>query len=290
MNWLLLGANGQLGRCLQDVLTIEGIPFVACDRSEVDIRVIDSIEDAIIKSTPVVIVNAAAWTDVDGAETHQTEAYAINALGAENVARVASKYDVPLVHISTDYVFDGSKRSPYLTNDTTNPLSVYGQTKLEGEIRVRTVHPSGSWIIRTAWLYSPYGKNFARTIARKALLGEDLKVVNDSIGQPTSAHALARQVVRLVSARPPAGTFHGTNSGKASWYDFASAIVSPLDSEVSLTAVSSDIFPTIASRPKYSVLDHSNWSANRISTMPPWNESLSEVLPAIIQSVKESDL
>jgi dTDP-4-dehydrorhamnose reductase len=290
MNWLLLGANGQLGRCLQDVLAIEGIPFVACDRSKVDIREIDSIDDAVAKLKPVIIVNAAAWTDVDGAETHPTEAFVINALGAENVAKVASKNAIPLVHISTDYVFDGSKNTPYLTDDMTNPLSVYGRTKLEGEIRVRTTHPNNSWIIRTAWLYSPYGKNFARTIARKALLGEDLKVINDSIGQPTSAHALAHQIVRLVSARPPAGTFHGTNSGKASWYDFASAIISPLDSAGSLTAVSSDIFPTVASRPKYSVLDHSTWSANRISAMPPWNESLSDVLPAIVLSVKESDL
>ena len=228
MTWLLLGANGQLGRSLQDVLSSAGVPYIATGRTDIDITNFQSAKVGITQSYPSVIVNMAAWTDVDGAESHRDEAFLINATGAKNVAEIAAEYRVPLVHISTDYVFSGQKSSPYQVSDITNPLSVYGASKTLGEELVRAAHPSGSWIMRTAWLYSQYGKNFARTIARKGLAGDDLSVVNDSFGQPTSALALGRQILALVEAKPCAGIFHGTNSGNATWFDFAKAIVSPL--------------------------------------------------------------
>jgi dTDP-4-dehydrorhamnose reductase len=287
VTWLLLGANGQLGRSLQDVLSASKIEFVVAGRSDADITDIASIENCVKQTTPSVIVNTAAWTDVDGAESHRDEAFLANASGAENVAKIAARYDIPLVHISTDYVFDGTQTTPYKTDDAMNPLSVYGASKLQGELLVQATHPNGSWIVRTAWLYSQYGKNFARTIARKGLTGDNLSVVNDSFGQPTSALALARQIVALVAAHPPAGVFHGTNAGKATWFEFASAIVDPIADHGSVTPVSSSTFPTVAVRPTYSVLDHTEWSVWGIADMPHWRDSLEEIHSAIFDSVKE---
>ena len=287
VTWLLLGANGQLGRSLQDVLTTSGLEFVAAGRSDADITDIASVENCVKNATPSVIVNMAAWTDVDGAESHRDEAFLVNAIGAENVAKIAAKYEISLAHISTDYVFDGRQKSPYKTDDATNPLSVYGASKLQGELLVQAAHPDRSWIVRTAWLYSQYGKNFARTIARKGLAGDNLSVVNDSFGQPTSALALARQIVALVASHPPAGVFHGTNAGRATWYEFASAIVDPIANHGSVTPVSSSAFPTVAIRPTYSVLDHTEWSTCGIADMPHWRDSLEEIHRAIFDSVKE---
>ena len=287
VTWLLLGADGQLGRSLQDVLSTSGIEFVSAGRTVADITDIASVESCVKNTNPSVIVNMAAWTDVDGAESHRDEAFLVNATGAENVAKVAAANAIPLVHISTDYVFDGTQTTPYKVNDATNPLSVYGASKLQGELLVQNAHPQGSWIVRTAWLYSQYGKNFARTIARKGLAGDNLSVVNDSFGQPTSALALARQIVVLVLARPPAGIFHGTNAGQATWYEFASAIVEPIANHGSVTSVSSSAFPTVAIRPAYSVLDHAEWATHGITDMPHWRDSLEEIHRAIFDSVKE---
>ena len=285
VTWLLLGADGQLGRSLQDVLAADGLSYVAVGRSDVDITDITSIETAVKRIAPTVLVNMAAWTDVDGAESHPDEALLVNATGAENVARVAAKYGIPLVHVSTDYVFDGTQTTPYKTDDAVNPLSVYGTTKLQGELLVQAAHPDGSWIVRTAWLYSQYGKNFARTIARKALAEENLSVVNDSFGQPTSALAVAHQIVALVSTNPPAGIFHATNAGSATWYEFADAIVGPITNQATVTPVSSTAFPTVPVRPKYSVLDHTRWSACGITDMPHWRDSLKEIHSTVVDSV-----
>lgn len=287
VTWLLLGANGQLGRSLQDVLSALKIEFVAAGRADADITDVVSVENCVKQTTPSVIVNMAAWTNVDAAESHRDEAFLANATGAENVAKIAAEYDIPLVHISTDYVFDGTQTMPYKVDDTTNPLSVYGASKLQGELLVQAAHPHGSWIVRTAWLYSQYGKNFARTIARKGLTGDNLSVVNDSFGQPTSSLALARQIVALVAANPVAGVFHGTNAGRATWHEFASAIVDPIANHGSVAPVSSSAFPTVAKRPTYSVLDHAEWSACGIADMPHWRESLKEIHSDILNSVKE---
>lgn len=287
MTWLLLGANGQLGLSLQDILTRSEIFFVATGREDVDITDISGIYDCVAKTNPSVIVNMAAWTDVEAAESNSTEVFRINAEGAENVAKVASALNCPLVHISTDYVFDGRQNTPYKINDETNPLSVYGESKLQGEVLVQASHPNGTWILRTAWLYSQYGKNFAKTIARKGLAGESLSVIEDSYGQPTSALELARQIVKLVQHRPPAGIFHATNGGQASWFDFASAILIPIAEQATISPVPSSSFQTIAKRPRYSILDHSVWTACRITPMPHWEESLIEIRESIFNSVRE---
>jgi len=287
MSWLLLGANGQLGRCLQDVLSSSGISFTAAGRSDIDITDFNNVRVGVQQTKPSVIVNMAAWTDVDGAESNQEEAFLINATGAKNVAEVSAEFELPLVHISTDYVFSGQSSSPYQVSDVTDPLSVYGASKLKGEELVRAAHPAGSWIVRTAWLYSQYGKNFAKTIARKGLAGENLSVVNDSFGQPTSGLALSRQIVSLVNTRPTAGVFHGTNAGAATWFEFANAIVNPIKMHGVITPVNSTVFPSVAVRPKYSVLDHTEWSACGMTPMPHWRESLDEIHINLINSAKE---
>ncbi len=287
MTWLLLGSNGQLGKSLQQVLTEQNMQFHCCSHADVDITSIESVRDAINSVKPTVIVNLAAWTNVDGAESQHSEAFSVNAFGAENVAKVAAELSLPLIHISTDYVFDGTQTTPYRTTDGTNPLSVYGKTKAQGEMLVRQAHPDGSWIVRTAWLYSPFGKNFAKAIIRKALLQEDMSVVNDVLGQPTSAIALSRQLLLLVSENLPAGTYHGTNSGSATWCDFANALTQTMSLEKPIKAVTSDAFPTIAPRPSYSVLDHTEWLAAGVHHMPPWEDSLMEILPDLIAVVQE---
>jgi dTDP-4-dehydrorhamnose reductase len=287
MTWLLLGANGQLGLSLQDVLTHLDISFVATGREEVDITNISDIHNCVEKIRPSVIVNMAAWTDVEAAESHSVEVFRINAEGAENVAKEAALWDCPLIHISTDYIFDGNQNTPYKVDDQTHPLSVYGASKLRGEKLVQAAHPSGAWILRTAWLYSQYGKNFAKTIARKGLAGETLSVINDSFGQPTSALELARQIVKLVQHRPPGGIFHATNDGQASWFDFASAIIEPIAEQVTISPVPSSSFQTIARRPQYSILDHSMWTACNITPMSHWEESLKEIRELIFDSVKD---
>lgn len=287
MTWLLLGANGQLGRCLQDVLVKQNIKFEATNRHDIDICDLQSVQSGFRQFKPSVVVNLAAWTDVDGAENHRDEAFLANATGAGNVAQIAENEGTRLIHISTDYVFDGTKTTPYLTDDVTNPVSVYGQSKLEGEQLVQQFHPNGSWIIRTAWLYSQYGKNFARTIVRKALQGGNLSVVNDSFGQPTSAVSLARQLIQVIERNPAPGIYHGTNTGQATWFDFASAIISEIQTNATVTPVSSLEFPTIAERPKFSVLDQKKWSEQGLESMQEWRTALADVHEAIIDSVKD---
>ena len=288
MTWILLGSSGQLGKSLQQVLTEQGMQFHCCSHADVEITNIDSVRDAVSSVNPSVVVNLAAWTNVDSAESKYSEAFSVNAFGAENVAKVAAERGLPLIHISTDYVFDGLRTTPYRTTDSTNPLSVYGKSKNQGEILVRQAHPNGSWIVRTAWLYSPFGKNFAKAIIRKALLQEDISVVNDVFGQPTSARALAEQLVLMVSKNIPRGIYHGTNSGQASWFDFAEALTQSMNLSTPIAPLHSSELPSIAPRPSYSVLDHSEWISVGMDPMPAWQESLEEVLPGLITSVQES--
>jgi len=284
---MLFGAAGQLGRCLQDELRQEQIEYQAFSRTEVDITNAPEVFNYIQAFKPAIVVNLAAWTDVDGAESHQTEAYVINATGAQNIAIACASAGAKLIHVSTDYVFDGSKGSPYLVDDSTNPLGVYGATKLSGEKLVVAAHPHGAWIVRTAWLYSKYGKNFAKSITQRALKGEPLSVINDTWGQPTSGVDLARQLIELAFKSPPPGVFHATNAGEATWFDFASEIISHTEKPSVITATTSHAFTSIAARPKYSVLDHSCWVDNGIMPMRNWKDALTEVSRGIILAVQQ---
>lgn len=285
--WLILGGEGQLGRCLQHTLLAREINFVAVGRNEVDITHENEVSNFVQKVSPSVIVNAAAWTAVDAAEDNEEAAYAVNALGAAHVAYAAHLAKSQLVHVSTDYVFSGTDQSPISEENPCAPVSAYGRTKLAGEKAVRTHYADGSLIVRTAWLYSSLGANFALTMARRALTHQPVRVVNDQFGQPTFAHDLAEHIAQLVHHKAPSGTYHGTNAGHATWYEFAREIYDLLKCDLDLvTPVPGTEYPTRATRPSYSVLGHERTHAAGLNEMRDWKIALADAMPAIAQKLK----
>lgn len=286
--WLILGGNGQLGQCLQMQLQHRGIDYTAFGREDVDLNNMSDITRVVKRLRPDVIVNAAAWTAVDDAEDNEDSAYTINCLGASRVASVAAANSATFVHISTDYVFSGQSTTPFAEDDVPAPVGAYGRTKLAGERAVQLAHPTNSLIVRTAWLYSQFGNNFAKTMVRKALAHQPVRVVNDQRGQPTLATDLAAHIIDLVAAKVPAGTYHGTNSGECTWFDFATEIFRLAGSDPSLvTPVPSSEYPTKATRPAYSVLGHANTKNVGVAEMRPWLEALTLAIPEIIASTQQ---
>jgi dTDP-4-dehydrorhamnose reductase len=241
--------------------------------------------------SPNVLVNCAAWTDVDGAETNELEASRVNGDGAENLAMVAKNCGTKLIHVSTDYVFSGESKSPWQVNDAINPKSAYGRTKADGETRVLATYPENSSIVRTAWLYSPWGTNFAKTMTRLAINGDGVvRVVIDQMGQPTSATDLAKQLVELGLSSSPEGIYHGTNSGQATWFDFAQEIFKLAGADENrVVGVSSIEYPRAAKRPLNSVLSHDEWDRTSLNPMRDWRIALVEAMPAIISAVKAEE-
>ena len=288
MNWLVTGGSGQLGIAVSKELEAREYVFSAMGSQDFDIANLGLMEEYIAQSTPSVIINCAAWTDVDGAESNETAASKVNSDGAYNLAVVAGKNGVRLVHVSTDYVFSGKSQKPFEIVDQIDPQSAYGRTKADGERKVLTTHPENSYVVRTAWLYSPWGKNFAKTMARLALTGDgEVRVVNDQIGQPTSAVDLAKQIVDLGVGIAPAGIYHGTNGAQATWFEFAQEIFTLVDADISrVVPVSSNEYLRPAKRPAYSVLSHEEWSKTSIAPMRDWKIALASVIPEIISTVK----
>ncbi|TWP37451.1 dTDP-4-dehydrorhamnose reductase [Leekyejoonella antrihumi] len=252
--WLLLGGHGMLGTDLQDVLRSAGRHVVTPRSSECDIREPDCLQDRLADVD--VVVNLAAWTAVDDAETHEPDAFTLNAVGAHNVARACARANLPLVHLSTDYVFDGHATSPYPVDAPQAPRSAYGRTKAAGEWAVRAAHP-GACIVRTAWLYGAHGSSFVSTMLRLATAHETLSVVDDQVGQPTWTRDVAESVLQLADGEAPGGYYHATSTGSVSWCEFTQEIfrlrgLDPSRVEPTTTAA----FPRPAPRPAYSVLDH----------------------------------
>jgi len=295
MSWLVLGGNGQLGKALSVILDERGVDFRAWGSEDLDITSALKCNQKIGELAPSVIINAAAWTDVDGAESNPNGAHAVNEVGALNLAVAAKSVGAIFAHVSTDYVFSGVSDRPWREDDLRAPVSVYGKSKAAGELAVLNEYAERSYIFRTAWLYSPWGKNFATTMARLALFGnEQVRVVNDQIGQPTSAMDLANQIVDAVFAELPFGIYHATNSGKASWFEFAQEIFrlcGPTGSVNRLIPLSSSEYVRVAKRPAYSVLGHDGWnlvgsSGKSLSPMRTWQSGLIEYLPKIVESVE----
>lgn len=285
--WLVVGAGGQLGRSLTKALTDAAMGNTAVTRSECDITSRSSVDAVLERVRPTIVVNTAAWTAVDAAEDHPDEAALINETGARTLAAACRASGSRLVHISTDYVFDGSADSPIPEDATCSPRTVYGRTKRAGEIAVLEELGDMCCVIRTAWLYSEYGSNFAKTMMRRALAGAPVSVVDDQIGQPTSAHDLARHAINLMTSGAPHGIYHGTNSGRASWYEFAQSIYTLADADMSLvSATDSSNYPTRATRPRYSVLSHARTLANGIEEMRPWRDALADSIDAVRDAVR----
>ena len=291
MSWLITGGSGQLGIAVSRELDKNGIAFDAWSSKDLDITQSSNTSEAIEKLSPTVIINCAAWTDVDGAENHEIDASRVNIDGPENLAIAAKRCNSKLIHVSTDYVFSGESQTPWQIADEINPQSAYGRTKAQGESRVLATYSENSFIVRTAWLYSPWGKNFAKTMTKLALKGTgEIRVVDDQVGQPTSASDLARQLVELGRSTSPAGIFHGTNSGQASWYEFAQEIFKLAGADVGrVTPVSSSEYPRPARRPSYSVLSHDAWANTSVKAMRDWRIALAEAMPAIISAVKAEE-
>jgi dTDP-4-dehydrorhamnose reductase len=288
MSWLITGSSGQLGTALTQELNSRGLPFTATVSRGLDITQNPLVQKFVGQLAPKVIINCAAWTDVDGAESKEELAARVNSDGAENLAIAAKNCGAKLIHVSTDYVFSGNTHEPWLEDSLKNPQSSYGRTKADGEDRVLRTYPENSVIIRTAWLYSPWGKNFAKTMTRLALDGKsEVRVVNDQNGQPTSAIDLADQIISLALSLTTSGIFHGTNSGKATWFDFAQEIFKLVDKDLNrVVPVSSEEYPQKVNRPSFSVLSHDAWKKTTVEPMRDWRHALADSMPEIISAVK----
>jgi dTDP-4-dehydrorhamnose reductase len=291
MTWLITGGSGQLGIAVSQELGERSLQFRSTNSQELNIMLGSVIPALIAEISPKVIVNCAAWTDVDGAENNEDFAARVNSHGAENVAQWAKLSRGRLIHISTDYVFSGERNTPWQIGDVVNPQSAYGRTKTDGERRVLATYPENSSIVRTAWLYSPWGKNFAKTMTRLAINGNsEVRVVNDQIGQPTSANDLAKQIVELGLSDSPVGTYHATNSGQGTWFDFAQEIFHLAGADMNrVIPVSSSEYPRPAKRPSYSVLSHDAWDKTSLEPMRNWRIALAEAMPKIVSAVKAEE-
>lgn len=298
---LLLGAHGQVGQELRRTLAPLG-HLVAIDRSQLDLACSDSIRRLIHNVKPEIIVNAAAYTAVDRAELEPELAHAINAVAPTAMAEEAERTNALLVHLSTDYVFNGVHHIPYSENDTTSPTNVYGKSKLAGEEGIRYVCPT-HLILRTAWVYGCQGRgNFVKTMLRLGCEREELRVVVDQIGTPTYAKDIATTTTALIkkvclgSSFHPAllGTYHITNSGVASWYDFAVAIFEEAESigfplkAIRVVPITTPEYPTPASRPAYSVLSCQKISVALGEIPPHWRLSLKHMLVDLYSQIYES--
>jgi dTDP-4-dehydrorhamnose reductase len=272
---LLAGAGGQLGRDLQ--LALRGAQLHPFDHRQLDIADARAVNAAVDRVHPDWIINAAAFNDVDGAEQAPDQAFAVNAAGAGNLADAAARVGAAIVHISTDYVFDGAKGAPYTEDDHPNPLSVYARTKYEGEQRVLASGASAC-VLRTAWLYGWRGKNFVKAILAAAERGGPLRVVADQVGSPTATRDLSEAISALIgqgggSARR--GLFHVVNSGACSRFEFAKAIVG---GRVEVQPITTAEAARVAPRPKNSALTSTRWPATGLPTLSPWEVALKRFL------------
>ncbi|MGN6203822.1 dTDP-4-dehydrorhamnose reductase [Humibacter sp.] len=273
MRYLITGASGMLGRDLQAVLA--GREVTALSRAELDVTDRDAVRNAV--SGHDIVFNASAYTKVDDAESHEDAAYAVNALGTENLAVAARAAGAKLVTISTDYVFKGDASAPYAEDAARDPLNAYGRTKAAGEELAISAHPEGTYIVRTAWLYGEHGPNFAKTMLRLAATHETVTVVDDQRGQPTWTADLAEQLLRLADSSAASGVYHGTASGETTWFGFAREVFERAGLDPArVQPTTSAEFVRPAARPAYSVLGHEAWRAAGLPMMRDWREALAE--------------
>lgn len=280
MRWVVIGSNGMLGQDLVALLDQRGEEVASLDRDHVDIVTASGLAERLAGVD--VVVNCAAFTAVDAAETEEPAAFAVNAVGAANVARAAREVGARVVQISTDYVFAGDASTPYAETAPPAPRGAYGRTKVAGEWAVRAENPD-HLVVRTAWLYGAHGPCFPKTIARVAAEKGGLDVVADQVGQPTWTVDLADLVHRLVAAGAPPGTYHGTAAGSVSWHGFARAIVAAagLDPQIVRETTAAQ-FVRPAPRPAYSVLGHGATTALGLATIDDWEARWAQAAPAVL--------
>tara|TARA_R110002012_G_scaffold283090_2_gene473174 strand:- start:121560 stop:122420 length:861 start_codon:yes stop_codon:yes gene_type:complete len=262
---LVTGSNGQLGKAISafsDTKNSESINFTFTTRTSLDISNQEQLETYFQSNNFQYCINCAAYTAVDKAEEEKEQAFLINATAVKNLAEACDKYGVTLIHISTDFVFDGFKREPYLETDKPNPINVYGTSKLQGERYIQQTL-NNYFIIRTSWLYSEFGNNFVKTMLRLGAEKDEISVVNDQIGSPTYAKDLAEVVLEIIKSKNKQfGLYHYCNQGILSWFEFAKAIFSFTKNEIEVKPIPTSDYPTPAKRPQYSVLSSSKMFHN----------------------------
>jgi dTDP-4-dehydrorhamnose reductase len=287
---LVTGSNGQLGQSLQHLAAkYPTLKFVFCNSETLDITNFENVTQLFNQHKPQFCINTAAYTAVDKAESESEKAFEINVTGAKNLAKACLQNNTVLVHVSTDFVFDGESSKPYTENDAPNPTGIYGQTKLDGEKAIQQILAS-HLIIRTSWVYSQFGNNFMKTMLKLASSRDSLSVVSDQIGTPTNAVDLADAILKIISQnwdfetksntqhlQSNFGTYHFSNLGQCSWYDFAKKIFEIHKTKIQLTPIPTTSYPTPAKRPSYSVLDKSKILNVFKIEIKPWEESLKSV-------------
>lgn len=276
---LVTGANGQLGQAIQFISDNHPeVDFKFCSSSDLDITSKENCQLVFTKFKPDYCINTAAYTAVDKAESEPEKAHLINVIGAKNLAEVCKEFSTKLFHVSTDFVFDGSRTTPYIETDIPNPTGVYGKTKLDGEKAIQKTFDN-YFIIRTSWVYSQFGNNFMKTMLRLASEKDSLSVVSDQIGTPTNAVDLAEVLIKIISynfQHPTTnfGIYNFSNEGQCSWYDFAKKIFEVNNISINLQPIPTSAYPTPAKRPAYSVLDKSKIKETFGVEVNNWEESL----------------
>lgn len=283
--WMITGAGGLLGRELADLLHHDGVDAIALDRQRLDVSDAAAVRAAVDRYRPDTLVNAAAWTAADAAESREEEALAINGTCVRGIAQACAAIGAKLIHVSTDYVFDGNRRTPYPENSVPSPGNAYGRTKLAGERAVTEILPNSGYVLRTAWLYGVHGRSFVRTMIRLERERETISVVEDQRGQPTWARDLALQILRVRRADAPPGIFHATNGGDTTWYGLACEVFRLLGADPGrIRPISSAEWGGAAPRPAYSVLGHDRWELTGIPAPRNWRTALTEALPALLEA------
>jgi len=277
---LVTGANGQLGSEFQTLTKNSEDNYTFVDRSILDLGSISAITSYFETHSFDVIINCAAYTAVDKAESDKSTAYAINHEAVEALAQISKAKNISLIQISTDYVFDGKNFMPYVEDDLTNPQSVYGASKLSGEMAMNAVNPENSIIIRTSWVYSSFGNNFVKTMLRLGKERDTLGVIFDQVGTPTYAKDLAQAILKIIPQlhNKKVRTYHYSNEGVTSWYDFSKAIFELSNIECKVNAIETVAYPTPATRPHYALLNKAKIKDAYALEVPYWKDSLQTCL------------
>jgi len=276
---LVTGANGQLGRCIKDAAaSFPDLEFVFVSKGELDIQEEDSLRKFFKKNNFSHCINTAAYTNVEKAESESEKAFAINAEAVKNLASICKDNDVVLLHVSTDYVFDGKKKTPYLETDPTNPINVYGASKLKGEHYIQKITEK-HFILRTSWLYSQYGRNFLKTILKHAEAGKPLTITTEQTGTPTNANDLAKALLQIIAQDSKEyGVYHYSNGGETTWFGFAEEILKQTEKLKDANLAKTNHYRTFAARPEYSVLDNTKAQNKLKLNYIDWRESLQSVI------------
>ncbi len=290
-SWLVTGADGMLGQDLTAMLRRRGTAVTALARPDLDITDPAAVSAAIAHYRPGIVVNCAAWTNVDLAETHEAEALAVNGQGAASIAAACaasgalSASGARMIQLSTDYVFDGTATRPYSETAEPAPASAYGRTKLAGEQAVLRHLPETGYVVRTAWLYGAHGRNFIRTMIELERRQDTVAVVDDQRGQPTWTAAVAAQILALASAGAPPGVYHATCSGETTWFGLAREVFRLLGADPDrVTPTTSSALARPAPRPAYSVLGHDRWAPAALVPPAEWRTVLAEAFPALAEA------